>query len=162
MSDSGRKRVHLIAQVVLLSLAVLVVAVLATGSRESDQRQEAGIIGPNNIITDSNLTVDWAYTVELPNEQDVTIDGYSFSPFGRVVGITDPNQSVRLDITDINILTDETIVRLIESGRVCEVITHAWKSGCNSGPGCLLYHYGSIRHCVICGKEQTQALSAWK
>ena len=120
---------------------------------------------PNGIflITGTN---DLSIVFELTNEQDFYLHNEQWDPptwfVGQLVGITDPNQPVQLDITDVNVLTDETVVRLVKSGRVCEVITHAWKSGCSFGPGCAVYHYGSIRHCVICSKEQTQTLSEWK
>jgi len=50
---------------------------------------------------------------------------------------------------------------LVESGDVCAVIGHKWEYGCGV-PGCLVIHNNPVRHCVVCGKTQTQEVSEWK
>jgi hypothetical protein len=53
------------------------------------------------------------------------------------------------------------VKKLVESGDVCAVIGHKWEYGCGV-PGCLVIHNGPMRHCVVCGKTQTQEVSEWK
>ena len=50
---------------------------------------------------------------------------------------------------------------LIASGDVCAVIGHKWQSGCGMA-GCLVLHSGNMRHCLICGKVETQEIGDWK
>lgn len=52
---------------------------------------------------------------------------------------------------------------LISKGLVCEVRGHKWEPGCGI-MGCVVYHTGAMRHCSVCGKTQTQAITIgdWK
>ena len=56
---------------------------------------------------------------------------------------------------------DATIRELVNNGSVCRVIGHRWEMGCGV-IGCLVYHPNPIRHCVICGKTETQEIVPWK
>jgi hypothetical protein len=52
------------------------------------------------------------------------------------------------------------VERIIKEGHVCNIIGHNWASGCGV-PGCLVFHTGQLRHCLICGKVET-AETVWK
>ena len=58
------------------------------------------------------------------------------------------------DVTNI-------VKKLVASGDVCAVIGHKWEHGCGV-PGCCAIHNAPIRHCLVCGKTQTQEVSEWK
>jgi len=59
-------------------------------------------------------------------------------------------------------IDDDTIRELVKKGEVCRVIGHKWQSGCSVGPGCCVIHNAPMRHCVVCGKEETQQVGPWQ
>jgi hypothetical protein len=58
-------------------------------------------------------------------------------------------------------IDDATIRELAKNGSVCRVIGHRWEDGCGV-PGCAVFHANPMRHCVICGKTETQEVGPWK
>jgi len=58
--------------------------------------------------------------------------------------------------------TKELVEKLAETGAICKVLGHKWEFGCSVGAGCLVYHSSPIRHCLICGTEQSKSVSEWK
>lgn len=50
---------------------------------------------------------------------------------------------------------------LVSSGEFCTIRGHCWKVGCGM-IGCGTIHYDRMRHCVLCGRVQSQTVSEWK
>lgn len=64
------------------------------------------------------------------------------------------------EMTDDGSLTN-VVNELVSSGTFCKVRGHKWELGCGV-PGCLVMHYGEMRHCVICGAVQQRLPGDWK
>ena len=183
MSDSGKQRVHLIAKVVLLSLAAWIVLDLALGARGVAQRQGAGIIGPNFVITDvnsiylppyteTNDSIFWDYnnvSIGIPPlvvNSDVLFfsDDHHHENIMTVSGVSDPNVPIVIQIYDANYLSDESVRLIIESGRACEVRGHSCRVGWWGDDKCRPGQFGHLAHsisndlrtCVMCLLTQNQ------
>lgn len=125
-----------------------------------------GVRGPGNgmIVTDDSPG-PW-YAVDETNQPGVETwasseaDWVADTPESTLI-----NDTI-MDIWDVNCLTIETIRRLCESGRVCEVIGHRWvETTIWPKPDPVQSRYGTYelippigvkRTCDICGKTQTQ------
>ena len=107
-----------------------------------DHPAHGGTFDPNELSI-----ADLSILFEQKNEQDFYLHSEQWDPpsrfVGQLVGITDPNQAVQLDIIDINALTEETIVRVVESGR--------------------LHHIrGPVQNCPLCKYVNHDDVVKWK
>lgn len=57
---------------------------------------------------------------------------------------------------------EQAVKDLVKGGIVCRVIRHKRELGCSIGPGCLVIHTSNLRHCLVCGKEESQSIGEWK
>lgn len=69
---------------------------------------------------------------------------------------TDPYET----LTNSPSVLTSTVQRLVKEGLICRVIGHRWKDGCGK-LGCLVLHPWPMRHCVVCGVEQSRTLGPW-
>lgn len=146
-----------IITVVLLGIACVLFVTLLHNSTNV-------VVHTYDVEPNDNVLVGWIgnLQVEDPNLSHINVqepDGVVFATIALPAGW-------KLDVIDVNCVSDETIRHLCESGRVCEVMGHQWRDG-RPGEGedsqYADHHPGVFyRTCRLCEKCEKQSLSQWE
>jgi len=117
----------------------------------------------------------WAMTLFIPRADSTRLtinatNGAFFKPnyFDRpiITNIAIEGSTLFANINGLKVpFTDEAksnlVVALVASRLLCDLRGHAWEVGCGVS-GCLVIHYEPMRHCIICGKVESQQIGPWR